>query len=46
LRCETFNLLNRVNLTNVTNDLSNSLFGKSTAQSLPRSVTLGIRIQF
>ena len=46
LRGEIFNLFNRVNLTNVTNDLSNSLFGKSTAQSLPRSVTLGVRIQF
>lgn len=46
LRGEMFNLLNRVNLTNVVNDLSNSLFGRSTAQSLPRSVTLGIRISF
>jgi len=46
LRCEVFNLFNRVNFTNVVNDLSNSLFGKSTAQSLPRSVTLGLRIQF
>ncbi len=46
LRGEVFNVLNRVNLTNVVNDLSNSLFAKSTAQSLPRSVTLGVRIQF
>jgi hypothetical protein len=46
LRGEIFNLFNRVNLTNVTNDLSSSLFGKSTAQSLPRSVTFGIRIRF
>ena len=46
LRGEIFNLFNRVNLTNVVNDLSNSLFGRSTAQSLPRSVTLGLRIQF
>ena len=45
-RGEIFNLFNRVNLTNVVNDLSNSLFGRSTAQSLPRSVTLGIRIQY
>ena len=45
-RGEIFNLFNRVNLTNVVNDLSNSLFGRSTAQSLPRSVTLGVRIQY
>lgn len=46
LRCEVFNLFNRVNFTNVVSDLPNSLFGKSTAQSLPRSVTLGVRVQF
>jgi hypothetical protein len=46
LRGEIFNLFNRVNLTNITNDLSSSLFGKSTQQSLPRSVTFGIRIRF
>lgn len=46
LRGEIFNLFNRVNLTNVTNDLSSSLFGKSTQQSLPRSVTFGVRIRF
>jgi hypothetical protein len=43
---EIFNLFNRVNLTNVTNDLSSPLFGKSTAQSLPRSVTFGIQVAF
>jgi len=46
LRGEIFNLFNRVNLANITNDLSNSLFGRSTTQSLPRSVTFGLRIQF
>ena len=46
LRGEIFNLFNRVNLTAPVNDLSNSLFGKSTGQSLPRSVTFGARIQF
>jgi hypothetical protein len=46
LRGEIFNLFNRVNLTNVTSDLSSPLFGKSTAQSLPRSVTFGIRVAF
>lgn len=46
LRGEIFNLFNRVNLTNVTNDLSSSLFGRSTQQSLPRSVTLGVKVQF
>lgn len=46
LRGEIFNLFNRVNLTSPVNDLSSSLFGKSTGQSLPRSVTFGARIQF
>jgi hypothetical protein len=46
LRGEIFNLFNRVNLTAPINDLSSSLFGKSTGQSLPRSVTFGARIQF
>jgi len=46
LRGEIFNLFNRVNLLTPVNDLSNSLFGKSTGQSLPRSVTFGARIQF
>ena len=46
LRGEIFNLFNRVNLTNPVSDLSSSLFGKSTGQNLPRSVTFGIRIQY
>ncbi len=46
LRGEIFNLFNRVNLLTPVNDLSNALFGKSTGQSLPRSVTFGARIQF
>lgn len=46
LRGEIFNLFNRVNLTNPVADLSNSLFGKSTGQNLPRTVTFGVRIQF
>jgi hypothetical protein len=46
LRGEVFNLFNRVNLLAPVNDLSNALFGKSTGQSLPRSVTFGARIQF
>jgi hypothetical protein len=46
LRGEIFNVFNRVNLTNVINDLASPLFGKSTAQSLPRSVTFGVRIAF
>jgi hypothetical protein len=46
LRGEIFNLFNRVNLTNPVSDLSNSLFGKSTGQNLPRTVTFGVRIQF
>ncbi len=46
LRGEIFNILNRVNLGIPVNDLSNALFGKSTTQSLPRSVTVGVRIQY
>jgi hypothetical protein len=46
LRGEIFNLFNRVNLTNPVSDLSSSLFGRSTGQNLPRSVTFGIRIQY
>ena len=46
LRGEIFNFLNRVNLGLPVNDLSNGLFGTSTTQSLPRSVTIGVRIQY
>jgi hypothetical protein len=46
LRGEIFNLLNRVNLTQPTSDLASGLFGRSTDQSLPRAVQLGLRIQF
>jgi len=46
LRGEIFNLFNRVNLGLPVADLSNALFGKSTTQSLPRSVTFGVRIQY
>ena len=46
LRGEIFNLFNRVNLGVPVSDLSNSLFGRSTTQSLPRSVTFGVRIQY
>jgi hypothetical protein len=46
IRGEVFNLWNRVNLLNPVGDLSSSLFGRSTSQNLPRSVTLGARIQF
>jgi len=46
IRGEVFNIWNRVNLLNPVGDLSSSLFGRSTSQNLPRSVTLGARIQF
>lgn len=46
LRGEIFNILNRVNLGIPVNDLSSGLFGRSTTQSLPRSVTFGVRIQY
>ncbi|MGI8988924.1 MAG: carboxypeptidase regulatory-like domain-containing protein [Bryobacteraceae bacterium] len=45
-RGEIFNLFNRVNLGLPVNDLSNALFGRSTTQSLPRSVTFGVRIEY
>ena len=45
-RGEIFNLFNRVNLGIPVSDLSNPLFGRSTTQSLPRSVTFGIRLQY
>lgn len=46
LRGEIFNLFNRVNLVTPVSDLANSLFGRSTGQNLPRTVTFGARIQF
>jgi len=46
LRADIFNLFNRVNLTSVTSDLSSSLFGLATAQSLPRSTQFGIHLSF
>ena len=46
LRAEIFNLFNRVNLVNPVSDLSNSLFGRSTGQNLPRTLTMGVRIQY
>jgi len=46
VRGEIFNALNRVNLTNPSNDLASGLFGRSTGQNLPRTATLGLRIQY
>ena len=46
LRGEIFNLLNRVNLTAPSSDLSSGLFGKSTGQRQPRALQLGLRIAF
>lgn len=46
LRGEIFNVLNRVNLVSPVSDLANGNFGRSTGQTLPRSVTFGIRVQF
>lgn len=46
-RTEVFNVFNRVNLTNVTNDLSNSaLFGKSTSTFPARDIQFALRIAF
>jgi len=46
IRGEIFNLLNRVNLSQPTTDLSNGLFGKSTGQKQPRAAQFGLRIAF
>ena len=46
LRGEILNLFNRVNLTNPTSDISNSLFGQSTGQDAPRHVQVSAHIRF
>lgn len=46
IRADFFNLFNRVNLTQPVSDLSSSLFGRSTSQSLPRATQLGLHINF
>jgi hypothetical protein len=46
IRGEIFNLFNRVNLTQPNSDLASGLFGRSTAQTLPRMVQFGLRIQY
>ncbi len=46
IRAEIFNVLNRVNLTQPNGDLASGLFGRSTGQSLPRSVQFGLRLQY
>jgi hypothetical protein len=46
MRGEIFNLLNRVNLTAPSSDLSSGLFGRSTGQRQPRALQLGLRIAF
>jgi hypothetical protein len=45
-RADVFNLFNRVNLTQPVSDLSNSLFGQSTSQNLPRSWQFGVHLDF
>ena len=46
LRGEMFNLFNRVNPTAPVANLADGNFGRSTGQTLPRSVTFGLRLQF
>ena len=46
LKGEFFNLFNRVNLTQVNNNLSNPLFGKSTSTYGARDVQFSLRVQF
>jgi hypothetical protein len=43
---EVFNLFNRANLTNVTSDLSSSLFGHATNQLPARSLQIHLRASF
>jgi len=46
LRFEFFNVLNRVNLQPVDNNLGSSTFGRSTAAYSPRVIQLGLRLSF
>lgn len=45
-RTEFFNVFNRVNLTQVTNDLANPQFGKSTSTYPARDIQFALRIAF
>jgi hypothetical protein len=45
-KAEFFNLFNRVNLTQVTNNLSSPLFGKSTSTFGARDIQFSLRMQF
>jgi hypothetical protein len=45
-KAEFFNLFNRVNLTQVTNNLSSPLFGKSTSTFGSRDIQFSLRMQF
>jgi hypothetical protein len=46
LRFEFFNVLNRVNLQPVDNNLGSATFGRSTAAYSPRAIQLGLRLAF
>jgi hypothetical protein len=46
VRVDAFNALNRVNLDNPNMDLSNTNFGRSTAQLNTRAIQLGARVRF
>ena len=45
-RADVFNLFNRVNLTQPVSDLSSTLFGTSTSQSVPRYWQFGLHLDF
>ena len=45
-RAEFYNLLNRVNMTQVNGNLADSFFGRSTSTFGNRNIQLGIRIAF
>jgi len=46
LRFEFFNLFNRVNLQGVDADMSSGTFGTPVATYAPRSIQLGVRLEF
>jgi hypothetical protein len=46
VRFEFFNLFNRVNLQGVDSDLASGTFGSSVATYSPRSIQLGLRLEF
>ena len=46
LRFESYNVFNQVNLRDVTSNLANSTFGRSTSQFNPRNLQIGAKLIF